>query len=388
MVAVPGQAASTALSPGEDATPEPKAPVEVDPSSDRTPPVIQVLRFDPPVVEGGSVATLTVRASDDLSGVKSVSGEIRSPNKLATLPFGSTGAGDGNGFTFAIAIPHEAETGVWYVSWISLTDGAENSSLAQASSAQTAPPGGTFTVNSSESDSTAPEVIQVWFEKTSVDGGEKNVISVEARDDGSGVVSMMGACQSPSKAALIWFACALNAESGAWEGDILVPESAECGEWTIQQLATKDKAGNTSLLKGDSATLARASFRVAPRADCDDTPPTLDAFDLSPTNVSGETATQVLVTATVYDAGSGATTMSGWFEGPVASGGQAPKNYFRCSPDPKDPAAPWTGTVQVPQFAAKGTWKVGVIRLEDKARNFREYSAADPVVSGRVFEVR
>ena len=198
---------------------------------------------------------------------------------------------------------------------------------------------------------------------------------------------MMGACQSPSKAALIWFTCALNAESETWEGDILVPKSAECGEWAIQQLATKDKAGNTSLLKGDSPTLARASFRVAPREDCDDTPPTLEAFDLSPTVVSGATATQVILTATVYDTGSGATTMSGWFTGPVSSGGQAPKNYFRCSPDPNDPAAPWTGIVQVPQFAAKGTWKVGVIRLEDKARNFREYTAADPVVSGHVFDV-
>ena len=41
-----------------------------------------------------------------------------------------------------------------------------------------------------------------------------------------------------------------------------------------------------------------------------------------------------------------------------------------------------------PRLAAKGIWKVGVLRLEDKARNFREYTAADPVVSNRVFEVQ
>ena len=59
-----------------------------------------------------------------------------------------------------------------------------------------------------------------------------------------------------------------------------------------------------------------------------------------------------------------------------------------CSPDPSDPEAPWTCKILVPRLAAKGTWKVGVIRLEDKARNFREYTAADPVVSGRVFDVQ
>jgi len=198
----------------------------------------------------------------------------------------------------------------------------------------------------------------------------------------------MGACQSPSKAALIWFTCALNPTSGSWEGDVQVPKDADCGAWGIQQLSVQDKAGNTTLLKSDSPLVARAGFQVAFRADCDSTAPTLDAFNLSPTTVSSATATEIQVTATVHDDGSGAVTMTGWFEGPAASGGQAPKNYFRCSPNPNDPAAPWTGTIQVPQLAAKGTWKVGVIRLEDKAHNSREYTSADPVVLGRVFEVQ
>lgn len=198
----------------------------------------------------------------------------------------------------------------------------------------------------------------------------------------------MGACQSPSKSALIWFKCALNEDSGIWEGDVLIPGNADCGEWMVQQLSARDKAGNTTLLNSDSPLLARAGFQVAYRADCDSTPPTLDSFELSPSIVSGETATEVLVAATVNDVGSGVATMTGWFEGPVAKGGQAPKNYFSCSPDPKNPEAPWTGRVHVPQLAAKGIWKVGMIRLQDKALNFREYTSADPVVSGRFFEVQ
>ena len=173
-------------SPGEGDAPEAKTPAEVDPGSDHTPPALQLLRFDPPVVEAGNVTTLTVQASDDLSSVKSVRGEIRSPNRSALLPFGSGEFGSGGVSTFPITIPRQAESGVWYVSWISLTDGAANASLVQAPSAAAAPPGGTLTVSSSESDSSPPEVLQVWFDKGAVDGGEKNVIRVEASDDSSG----------------------------------------------------------------------------------------------------------------------------------------------------------------------------------------------------------
>ena len=80
--------------------------------------------------------------------------------------------------------------------------------------------------------------------------------------------------------------------------------------------------------------------------------------------------------------------MTGWFEGPAAAGGQVPKNYFSCSANSGDPDAPWTGRIQVPQLAARGTWKVGSIRIEDKAKNSRTYTATDPVVAGRVFQVQ
>jgi len=385
MVTPPG---STTATSGTESEPDAKPPVDVSTDADHTPPVLHALRFDPPVAEGGTVTTLTVEASDDVSGVKSVMGEIRSPNGLALLPFASADASAGNSRSFAITIPRTAESGIWYVSWISLTDGVANPLLIQAQSAATAPAGGTLTVNSSESDSAAPELLQVWFDKTMVAGGEHNAIRIEARDDKSGIDSVRGACQSPSKSALIWFACTANEESGIWEGDLAIPTSAECGEWGISQLAVTDKAGNTNLLTGDSVLLARAGFRVATRSDCDSTPPTLDTFDLSPTIVSSEVATEILVTATVRDDGSGVVKMTGWYEGPASSGGQPPKNYFQCSPDPNDPAAPWTGRILVPLHAAKGIWKAGVIRLQDKALNSRDYTSADPEVSGRVFEVQ
>ena len=105
-----------------------------------------MLRFDPPVVEAGEATTLIVQARDDLTGVKTISGEIRSPNGRALLPFNSRSTGGAITSTFRIPIPREAEAGDWYVTWIAVTDGADNSTMVRASSAALAPPGSTLTL--------------------------------------------------------------------------------------------------------------------------------------------------------------------------------------------------------------------------------------------------
>ncbi|HEV8202501.1 MAG TPA: hypothetical protein VGS03_21015 [Candidatus Polarisedimenticolia bacterium] len=374
-------------SPGDDPDTDDDDPDGDDATADNTPPVLDGLRFDPAQVEGGSITTLTVQASDARSGIKTLWGEVRSPNRSASLSFGSANPGPGPVYLFPIALPASAQTGTWYVAWISMTDGAGNTRLIQAASAAAAPPGGTFAAFSSQSDSTPPEVVQVWFDRSAVSPGEKNTIAVQTRDDLSGVASVTGACQSPSKSALIWFNAVLSADGTAWVGDITLPATADCGEWIVQQLAVKDGAGNTALLHSDAPVLARAGFGVSSGSGCDFTAPTLDAFDLSLAVIPSGTGGRIGVTARVSDEGSGAVGMTGWFEGPPSPGGQAPKNYFSCSPDPGNPGV-WTGALDVPPAAARGTWRVGSIRLEDKARNVRSYGSADPVVSGRVFQVQ
>jgi hypothetical protein len=385
----PAGPSKPAAQPADDKPSEPEEPPDDDSGADSTPPVLESLHFDPPQVEGGAVTTLFVRASDAKSGVKSVWGEVRSPNRSAVISFGSANVVSSLDLSFPIALPRAAQSGLWYVAWISLTDRADNSKLIQAPSAASAPPGGTFTAFSPESDATPPDILRVSFDRSAVGPGEKNAILVEARDEQSGVASVVGACQSPSKSALIWFSGVLNEDAGAWIADVAIPKTADCGEWVVQQLAVKDKAGNTTLLGADSPLLARVGFQVSSGSNCDFTPPTLDAFELTPAIVLSGTATEIVVTARVSDEGAGAEALTGWFEGPPpAAGGQVPKNYFNCSPDPKNPDGPWTGRIQVPQLAARGVWKVGSIRLEDKARNVRTYTSADPVVSGRVFQVQ
>ncbi|HEV8202502.1 MAG TPA: hypothetical protein VGS03_21020 [Candidatus Polarisedimenticolia bacterium] len=378
--ATPGPAPAPEEDDGDTAGP--------DTTSDRTPPALTQIRFDPPVVEGGNPTRMTIQATDNLSGVKSVRGEIQSPSGQAVLSLYLQETQGGAPFSYVVNIPAAAETGIWFVKWLYLTDVANNSALIQVASATTAPPGGTFSVSSTESDSIAPEVLGLSFDKDVIEDEDRNVVRVEVRDDLSGVASVSGACRSPSGAALIPFTCALNEDSGLWEGAIPIPASADCGVWSVQQVNVQDKAGNSAHVTFDAPGLGHAGFRIAPRPDCDSSPPTLDGFSLSQTIVPVDAVTEIQIRASVHDVGSGAATLTGWFEGPVSEGGQVPRNHFTCTPDPDHPEAPWTGSLLVPQFAPKGLWKVRVVRLEDKALNAREYTPADPVLAGGVFEVR
>jgi hypothetical protein len=357
-----------------------------DPESDRRPPVLEYLRFDPPETKGGGMSILSVGSTDDLSGVKLIHGSVRSPSGAAIVPFSARGATGGDVFTATIVVPPQAEAGEWFVANLQVVDKAENA-LTLAFARATVPEGGALRVVSEESDSTAPEVHRVSMVKDAVDAGEKNQIVVEVDDDRSGVALVTGAFQSPSKSAFIPFSCAPNGESSSWQGDVVVPANADCGEWTLRQLRVVDKANNGSFVSMNAPEIGHVGFVVSGGGACDSDPPVVDAMYFEPTIVSNAAAADVVVTVVAHDDVSGVASVSGWIEGPVATDGQSPRISFRCAPDSRDPGAPMTARIIVPQHAAMGNWRVTVAQVVDKARNARSYTGHDPALRDARFSV-
>jgi hypothetical protein len=391
-VAPPVPVPSAAPAPPAAPTPVPEAAKETesdapaeDPESDRRPPTLQFLRFDPPEVQGGGTTTVTVSAVDDLSGVKLVYGTVRSPSGTASVQFSARDPGGGSAFIATISIPEQAETGEWFVANLQVVDKADNAS-AQTFSRATAPPGGTLRVTSEDSDSKPPDVRRVSVALGTVDAGESNRIVVDVDDDRSGVALVTGAFQSPSKAAFIPFTCAPTAGS-AWEGEVPVPAHADCGEWTLRQLRVVDKANNSAYLSMDAPPLGRVGFVVSGGGTCDSEPPVVDRFFVEPAVVSNASPAIVILTVTGHDDASGVASLAGWIEGPAATNGQAPRIPFAASPDPQDPAAPMVSRVTIPQFAAQGIWRVTVAQISDKARNTRTYGRDDPALREAHFTV-
>lgn len=387
-----GSGSRTAQTSTQDAKHEPPpthddhlaAPTN-DPESDRNPPVLVALRFDPPEARDGEATTLQIQVTDDLSGIKSASGIFRSPSGVAFIPFESQLDSGGGLLTARLTIPAKAETGDWYVSNLIVYDKANNP-LIDAFTPTTVPPGGKMRVMSSESDSAAPDLRGISVDKPSLKGGEHNTLRVDVVDEQSGVASVTGAYQNPSKSALVWFICRLNAQTEGWEGDIPLPLNAECGDWSIQHLRLTDKAGNIAFPPNDSPIMARGVFAVT-SPNCDSSAPTLERIELSPTVVSNGTGAEIQLTLGVHDEGSGTVSVTGWAEGPAATNGQTPRIHFSCTRNPNDPEDVWAGKILVPQFAAKGLWKVGLVHLQDRALNTRDYKTGDPTLASATFQV-
>jgi hypothetical protein len=168
---------------------------------------------------------------------------------------------------------------------------------------------------------------------------------------------------------------------------VRIPENADCGEWTLRQLRVVDKANNSSFLSMDAPQVGRVSFLVSGGGGCDAEPPVVDALFFSPATVSNANAAEITVIVRAHDEGSGVASLSGWIDGPVATNGQAPRIYFECMPDPRDKDGPMTARITVPQFAAKGLWKVTLAQVADKARNTRAYNRDDPALKDATFTV-
>jgi hypothetical protein len=380
-----GSATSTSAATEEPAKEKDTAAPVDDPESDRRPPVLEYLRFDPPETKGGGTAILSIGATDDLSGVKLVYGSVRSPSGAASVQFSARDATGSGVLQASIPIPLQAETGDWFVANMQLVDKADNG-LSLAFARATVPAGGTLRVYSEDSDSTAPQVHRVSVLKGAVDAGETNRIIVDVDDDRSGVALVTGAFQSPSKAAFIPFTCTPSSPS-SWEGDVSVPANADCGEWTLRQLRVVDKANNSAFLPIDDPQIGRVSFVVSGGGQCDSEPPIVDSVFFAPTVVSNAATTTVIITIAAHDDVSGVASISGWIDGPVAANGQSPRISFAATPDARDPEAPMTARITVAQYAAQGIWRVTVGQVVDKAHNTRTYNRNDPVLRDAYFTV-
>jgi hypothetical protein len=351
-----------------------------DETSDTSPPRLMGIEFNPPQINDGGETAAIITAMDDLSGIRNISGSVASPTGKALQGFAAQReAPESNRYIARIAVPKDAEQGVWHINFLSLTDNASNTTNINA--AQTG--GAGFRVVSSRPDSTPPQLRSVNVEKRSMNGGEKNTVYVQATDDGSGVAVVSGVFQSPKKMARTGFGCRMVGPD-SYECDLVPPKTVDCGDWTLEQIQLQDKAQNMVTVRTDNPIVAAVRVNVMGEK-CDSVLPEVQSVSLDPLSVSNAEPSVITVTAIVVDEDSGVASLSGQAAGPIVEGGQPPRIYFsfQQSGEPNT----WVGRIQVPKLAAKGTWNVVWLQAMDKASNMKTYSQSDPVLANAKFTV-
>ncbi|HEV7240855.1 MAG TPA: hypothetical protein VGQ36_16575 [Thermoanaerobaculia bacterium] len=352
---------------------------EEDPETDVAPPQLVGANFNPQQVKDDGETMLAVQVTDNLSGVRSVSGVISSPSG-ALQGFSCQRDGEGDRFVARIKVPSEAAEGLWNVKYLTLSDNANNSvNLNQ--SAGTLPASASFRVASSASDSAPPVLRSVYLEKRSMNAGERNTVFVQAEDDKSGVALVSGVFVSPSKQARIGFGCRAGS-AGAWECTVSPPACLDCGAWRLEQVQVQDKANNMATFRGDNQLVSQIVLDISGQS-CDAGPPQITALALNPTVVSNTEGGTINITALVQDDSCGVASLSGQAIPAGAIGGQRIPFSFDPSPDGQN----FTGRISVPKHAAKGLWTIAWIQALDKGHNLRAYGAAEPVLARVTFRV-
>lgn len=355
------------------------AQTSTDPNSDTTPPRLLSIEFVPPQIHDGEDSTVVITATDDLSGIRGISGTIASPTGKALQGFAVQHEGDSNRYVGRVAIPKNAEQGIWRVRFLNLADNASNS-LTLSDLQGSMPPTAVLRVISSDSDSTPPTLRNIWVDRRAMRGGEKNIVYVDAVDDNSGVSLVSTVFQSPSKLARIGAGCQ-RGDGDVWRCELSVPACLDCGDWQLEQVTLEDKANNLVTFRQDNPIVQAVKINIQGDS-CDNTPPVLQSLVLDNNNVIvGERGAIVTVTIAATDDACGLSSASGQYSGPGAgSGGVFP---LQRSGDGN-----WVGRIQLDPHAARGVWRINSIQLSDRGFNLRVYYGSDPLLQNGVFHVR
>ncbi|HEX3108197.1 MAG TPA: hypothetical protein VHU41_03815 [Thermoanaerobaculia bacterium] len=380
--AAPGQPVKNTNSSGDTPKADPK-----DPNSDVTAPQLMGVEFVPNSIQDGEETLLAITATDDISGVRTISGNIVSPSG-ALQGFALQREGEGsNRFLAKILVPKDAASGSWHINYLNLTDNASNSvtlSWQQGS----IPQSGAFTVTSSRSDTTPPTLKAVWLDRPSMKVGEKNSVFVQADDDKSGVNLVSGVFLSPSGFARVGFGCRNQDGTNMWTCDLTPPGNADCGDWKLEQVQLQDKANNMTAIRTDNAIVAAVRLNLTSDM-CDNKQPVVQSVTLD-TSVVGVPG-NVNITIIATDEGSGIASISGQFNytNQVAPGTQPPRFFFSCRPSGDPSQNLWSGPIAIlDKHQARGTYRLQSLQVIDKANNVRLYSANDPVIANVAFKIQ
>ena len=357
-----------------------KAQDPKDPNSDTTPPQLQSVEFSPPQIQDGQQTQVIIFATDDISGVRGISGTISSPSGKALQGFATQRDGDTNRYLATVTIAKNAEQGVWKISFINMSDNASNSvtlSYAQGGIPQNA----VLRVVSSNSDNTPPTLKNIWVDKRAIQGGEKDAIFIEATDDNSGVNLVSAVFRSPAKIARIGAGCQ-HGDGDVWQCELSVPTCIDCGDWQLEQVTLQDKANNLATFRQDNPLVAATKVNISGAA-CDNTAPVLQSLALDSNDiVLSANGAIVTVTIVATDDNCGVSGVSGQYVGPgPGSGGFFPLTQSGDSNT-------WTGRITLDPRSAKGVWKINSIQLNDAGHNLRVYYASDPLLANGAFHVR
>ena len=335
---------------------------------DITAPQLNAITITPNDINAGETFTVTIDATDDLSGLERVYVRIQSPDQAYSVNASGyitdwNNIGN-NQYTKEVTISEWAVAGEWYVDYISISDNAGNRSYMYDQVFAT------FNVNNSNpADTTDPEFNSIAISPSTITDGGAITVTVNTTDDLSGVGRITVLLNSPDEEQYYVTKPSIedwqNLGNNTYSTEIQISEFAISGEWNVSYIYIVDNAGN-SLYNNNNISSENSTFTVNNTNQPDITAPQFNSVTITPNSVqSGDTVT---ITVDATDNLSGINTIYLSIISPL--GGN--ENIYIESTITEWQSIGnnlYTMEVALPETATEGEWYVSYISLTDNVFN-------------------
>ncbi|MFC0187309.1 Ig-like domain-containing protein [Fictibacillus aquaticus] len=333
---------------------------------DVTPPVIESAAFEKDVMKAGETNTITITASDDVSGVRYMEVELMNKKSGKYLSIHEMAAAGEGMYKGEFSISRFAQPGEWVVASIYVGDEAGNHRYYNYD--ENYPESfETFMVENETPDVTGPQITSIEFVESTLEPGSTGHAIVTAEDDLSGVRYLGLRFVSPSGQKHIHTDEVVKQFDGTWKVSFYVPAYAEPGEWKVHSAWIEDNEENITDYH-DLDILYPENFGTFTIVN--ETPdmeaPSVSSVSFEPDTLNAGDEGFLIVGAD--DDLSGVEYVNVLVEGPTGN--------HRMSIGAWDEVeeGKFKGTFSLNSYAEAGVWKVTSIEVYDRAGNFAEYS--------------
>ncbi len=327
---------------------------------DNTPPVLQSISITPNTVVDEQTVDISVKATDDLAGIKNIYLFIHNPNgqgerSVSPLSFNSATQSYERTFT----VPKYALSGQWYIYQIQLHDNAGNVNTLNHGNGINS----IFQVNSRQPDSTLPALHDIQITPGVVAPGQTVRVSIQASDDLSGIDRVVSFINNPNgdgerSASSMTF----DSVTQRYIRDFVVPDQGMSGQWYVHQVQVYDNAWNTISLDYPHGINATFNVNCAVPSACDSTRPTLHGIEITPNVVSDNESVTISVQATDDLSGIARVTLF-----VTMPNGDGERHTYPLTFE--ENTQRYVRVYEVPRFGQSGEWYISQIQIEDNAGN-------------------
>jgi hypothetical protein len=337
----------------------------------------------------------TVKATDDLSGVGSVTVYVQSPtagstsrNGVAALKRTSGTALNGT-WTGKVTIPRYTNSGKWTISFLFLRDRAGNATYVSTADLNNGGFPSTFNVQSNP-DLATPVVRAFSIKQRSVNtrrSTKKVLLRATVTDAGGSGVRFVFVSLGHEVAGKGRYGTGASLQrvrkTNKFVGTAPVPRFADRkarASW-LAELSVSDGIGNSVSLSPSAVKAKGWPNKVTVITTPDKTPPVLHRMAIAPKSVtvSGHSS-KVTLTSKITDDRSGTSSGTLSLQPVSVASGYA---YVSLSLKKGTPRrGTFVGSTTISRCSTTGTWRIASVRLTDKTGNYRDYSAAQLAAKG------